>query len=172
MAAETADRDGQRRVRLGRILAHFGLEGWLKIESYTEPKERIFDYRPLYAGREAIEDFEGKTHGRGLLLRIAGRDRREAVDELLGHPLWVPRSQLAPTEPGEFYWSDLEGCRVVNADRYDFGIVKRILATGANDVLVVAGQRETLIPFVQGSYVLEVDLEARRILVDWQPDYL
>lgn len=172
MAAGTADRSGQRRVRLGKVLAHFGLEGWLKIESYTEPKERIFDYRPLYAGGEAIEDFEGKTHGRGLLLRIAGRERREAVDELLGRPLWVPRGQLQPTEPGEFYWSDLEGCSVVNGDGHGFGTVKRILATGANDVLVVGGERETLIPFVQGTYVLEVDLEARRIVVEWQPDYL
>lgn len=170
MAAETADRQG-RRVELGRILAHFGLEGWLKIESYTEPRERIFDYRPLYAGDEAIADFEGRPHGRGLLLRIAGRDRREAVDDLLGRSLWVARGQLAVTEPGEYYWSDLEGCRVVNPEGHDFGTVKRVMATGANDVLVVRGDRERLIPFLPGSVVREVDLDAGRIRVDWDPEF-
>ncbi len=172
MTETAAGRTGQRRVLLGKILAHFGVEGWLKIESYTEPRKQIFDYHPLYLDSEAIEDFEGKVHGKGLLIRIAGQRCREAAEELLGRPIWVNREQLPASAPGEYYWSDLEGCRVVNTSGHDFGTVKRIMATGGNDVLVVMGRRETLIPFVHGSYVLRVDLDERRILVDWEPDYL
>ncbi len=172
MSGDAASRPRQRRVELGKIVAHFGLQGWLKIESYTEPRERIFEYRPLYVGDAAVDEFEGKVHGRGLLIRIPGRDCREAVEDLLGRALTVERAQLPDPEPGEYYWSDLTGCRVINGEGHDFGTVKRIMATGANDVLVVGGRRETLIPFVQGRYVCEVDIERRRIVVDWEPDYL
>jgi 16S rRNA processing protein RimM len=160
------------RVRLGKVVGVHGLKGWLKLHSDTDPREGIFDYSPLIIGGQSIEKFDGKIQGKGLLLRIEGREDRTAVEALIGATIEVDRDQMPELTGDEYYWSDLVGLEVVSSDGHDFGRVTQLMDTGANDVLVVRGERETLIPFVQGMYVLKVDLDAGSILVDWKPDYL
>ena len=160
------------RVLLGKVAGVHGLKGWLKLKSYTQPREGIFDYQPLIIGGQTVESFAGKTQGKGLLLHIEGRDDRNSVEPLLGAPVEVERDQMPELGGDQYYWSDLEGLQVVSREGHDFGRVAQLMSTGANDVLVVRGSKETLIPFVQGVYVLEVDQDAGRILVDWSPDYL
>ncbi|MDJ0655914.1 MAG: ribosome maturation factor RimM [Xanthomonadales bacterium] len=160
------------RVAIGRVVGHHGLQGWLKVLSYTEPRESLLDYRPLIIGEVVANEFEGRRHGKGLMIRVAGFDDRTAAEALLGQTIWIRRSQLPEPEPGEYYWSDLEGCRVTNPAGHEFGQVERMMSTGANDVMVVRGDTETLIPFVVGVYVTSVDLERKLIQVDWEPGYL
>jgi len=160
------------RIRLGKVVGIHGLKGWLKLHSYTDPRAGIFDYQPLIIGGQVIDRFTGKTQGKGLLLQIAGRDDRTSVESLIDAWIEVERDQMPELASDQYYWSDLEGLQVVASDGHDFGRVAHMLGTGANDVMVVRGVKETLIPFIQGVYVLEVDLEAGRILVDWSPDYL
>lgn len=164
-----------RRVVLGRISGVFGVKGWVKIFSYTTPATDILDYSPWllkvdnHWQRHAVD--EGREHGNGVIARLAACDDRDAARALVGAEIAVDRDQLPELPAGEYYWVDLEGLRVVNRDGVGFGTVDHLLETGANDVMVVQGDRERLIPYVKGDVVLDVDLDRRVITVDWDPEY-
>ncbi len=165
-----------RLLTVGRIVGIHGVEGWVKLESWTEPRLRIFSYRPwrlTLAGSEfEVAAAQGHEQGKGMVARLPGYDDRDAAAKLIGATIQVPRSALPKPRRGEYYWSDLEGLAVVNVDGVDFGKVSHLFSTGANDVLVVQdGIRERLIPFVTGQFVKEVDLKAGRITVDWDPEF-
>lgn len=171
--AGVAANDGPgRRVEVGKIVGIHGLQGWLKLISYCEPREQLFEHRPLLIGNVSITEFEGKVHGKGLLIRLSGYPDRTSVEPFVGNTVSIARSQLPDLPDDEYYWADLEGLQVVNTAGEVLGRIARIMATGANDVLVVNGKRQLLIPFVQGRYVLDVDLEAGEMTVDWAADWL
>jgi 16S rRNA processing protein RimM len=166
-----------RRVLIGRIVGLYGVQGWLKIESWAEPRMRIFDYQPWLltaaSGVETkIEGVKGRAQGKGMVAQLPGVDDREQAAALIGTDIHVDRDQLPPPAEDEYYWVDLEGLEVVSIDNVELGRVSHLFATGANDVVVVRdGARERLIPFVQGSYVRSVDLSAGRMVVDWDPEF-
>jgi 16S rRNA processing protein RimM len=162
-------------VALGRIGGAFGVLGWVKIVSHTEPRENILAYSPWRLSRDAerceAEVVEGRRQGKAVIAKLRGVDDRDAALALTGFEIAVAREQLPPCGPGEFYWTDLEGLTVVTREGEVLGTVDHLIGTGANDVLVVEGERQRLIPFVIGRTVCEVDLAARRIEVDWDPDF-
>ena len=96
---------------------------------------------------------------------------RPVADATRGTEVLVPRSALPPPAPGEYYWVDLEGLRVVNTGGVDFGIVSHLFSTGANDVLVAQGERERMIPFKVPDYIVSVDFDAGVVTVDWDADF-
>ena len=167
---------GERHVLLGRIAGVFGVQGWIKLLSHTEPREAIFTYLPWtlrqHGSERHIERIEGRPQGRGLIARLPGVDTRDAAEALVGAEVWVPREVLPKPRKGEYYWVDLEGLRVVGSDGFEFGRVSHVFATGANDVLSVRDDtKERLIPFLSDSVVKRVDLEAGIIEVEWDPDF-
>lgn len=159
---------------LGEVKAVFGTRGWLKIHSETRPREAILDYTAWQIGRQhdwqrhVLE--ESRVQGPSLLVKLSDVDDREAAELLIGHRIAVLPDDLKPLPAGTYYWRDLIGMAVVNTDEVALGTVQGLVETGSNDVLRVRGDRERLIPFVTGLYVIEVDLAARRLTVDWQPD--
>jgi 16S rRNA processing protein RimM len=161
-------------VVLGRIAGVFGVKGWVKVFSHTEPREAILEYRNwLLKQNDAwhsvvVED--GKPHGKSVIAKIANIENRDAAAELFDVDIAVAREDLPQTKAGEFYWADLEGLQVVHRDGKTLGKVAYLMATGAHDVLVVDGDRECLIPFVMGEVILDVDLALGRIKVDWEWD--
>ncbi len=159
---------------LGRIAGLYGVQGWVKVFSYTDPRDAVLEHREWLLDREGswkpCELVEGKRHGKGIIAKLAGVDDRDAAAEYVGLDIGVPREQLPETEPGEYYWTDLEGLRVVHTDGRELGTVAYLLETGANDVLVTEGERERLIPFVMDQVVLDVDLDDGVITVDWEWD--
>lgn len=168
--------DNQRRIPLGRIVGAFGIRGQIKIESWTEPRDAIFRYQPWIlvdpAGAEReYAGARGRESGKHLVAEFPGVTDRDVVEAMRGTEILVPRSALPPPRPGEFYWVDLEGFRVLNVDGTDFGTVSHLFSTGANDVLMVRGDRERLVPFVEPDFVQSVDFEARLITVDWDPEF-
>ena len=162
-------------VTVARIVGVFGVAGWVKIFSYTRPRENVLTYSPWYLQRggrwEAVGLLEGRLQGKGVVARLQGVEDRDQAQALIDTDVAVRREQLPPSGENEFYWVDLLGLRVVNRDGVELGVVKQMMETGANDVLVVEGDRERLIPLVPKVYVLAVDLEAGRIDVDWPADY-
>ncbi len=166
-----------RRVPIGRIVGLYGVQGWLKIESWAEPRMRIFDYQPWLLGaapgaETQISGVTGRTQGKGMVAQLPGVDEREQAAALIGTDIYVAREQLPDPAEGEYYWVDLEGLEVVTTEDVQLGRISHLFATGANDVVVVRdGARERLIPFVQGSYVRSVDLSAGRMVVDWDPEF-
>lgn len=165
----------ERRIRVGRVSGLFGVKGWVKLYSYTQPRQGLLDYDPLLLGEN--EDWrpvrlaDARVHGKGLVARFDGVDDRDQAAALVGLELAVLRSQLPDMDPGEVYWVDLIGLAVVNTHGEALGTIERLLETGANDVLVVGGDRERLIPFVRDEVIRQIDLAAGRIIVDWELDY-
>lgn len=164
-----------RRVVIGRIGGPYGVRGWVKVYSYTEPREEILTHRQWWvhmAGEwRPLALVEGRPHGKTIVARLADYDDRDAVQALTGCEIGVPRSTLAALAPDEFYWSDLQGLRVLTQDGVELGVVDHLLETGANDVLVVKGERERLIPYVRGQVVTDVDLGQGVMRVEWDPEF-
>ncbi len=161
-------------VVLGRISGLFGVRGWVKVYSYTEPREAVLNYgRWLLSGKDGWHEAtvaEGQRHGKTIIARIDGYVDRDQATTLIGTDIAVPRDELPETDKGEFYWSDLEGLTVVHRDGTELGKVAHLLETGANDVMVVRGETERLVPFVMDKVVLGVDLNEGVIEVDWEWD--
>jgi 16S rRNA processing protein RimM len=164
-------------VELGRISGVHGVRGWVKVHSDTRPVFAIGEYRHWQlSGRDGWSRrrlLGFRAQGKGWVARIEGVDDRDAAELLVGASIAVPAAELPRLQAGEYYWRDLIGCEVVTLDGVRLGQVDHLMETGANDVLVVQGDRERLLPFVQGAgqTVREVDLSARRILVDWDPEF-
>ena len=163
------------RVTVGRVSGAFGVRGWLKVRSDCEPVEQLLRYSPWQmntaAGWHSHVLVDGKAHGAGLVAKLADIDDRDQARELAGADIAVDRSQLPVLAEDEYYWHDLIGLGVVTRDGNALGRVSGLMQTGTNDVLVVSGERERLIPFIRDQVVLAVDAEARRIEVDWDPDF-
>lgn len=168
--------DPTRRILVGRIHGAFGVRGEVKLESLTEPQGNLVRYQPWIlrdaAGREReVSGAKARVGGKGLIGTLPGVEDRDVADALRGAELFVPRSALPPPRDGEFYWIDLEGLRVENLDGVDFGKAAFVFSNGANDVLVVRGDRERMIPWIRPDFVRELDFDAGRILVDWDADF-
>ena len=162
-----------RRVVLGRIAGVFGVRGWVKIYSETEPRDGILRYSPWMVGAsgESRRVLEGRVHGKGVVARLEGCDDRDQAALLVEQEIAVTRDRLPPPRRDEFYWIDLEGLQVVTLEGQALGTVSHLFATGANDVLVVVGERERLIPFSWDEAIRSVDFDQRLIQVDWDPDF-
>ena len=158
------------RITVGEIRGVYGVRGWGKLFSWTRPRKNLLEYAEFETGNgRRLRIVEGREQGKTLIARIDGVDDRDAAMALHGTTLFVPRDALPEPDAGQFYWSDLIGCTVSDAGRGVIGTVDHLLETGAHDVMVVtrAGQKDELIPFAMGQVVLEVDLIARAISVDW-----
>ena len=163
------------RIVLGRVTGPFGVRGWVKVASFTEPREQILEYprwraeRPDGSGRD-LRPAEGKAHGKGLVVRLEGIEDRDAAIALGKPELWVERGELPALRPGEHYQADLVGYEVVNLQGAHLGRVDHFLDLPANPVMVVVGERERWVPVGKGQR-LEVDAAARRIIVDWDAEF-
>ena len=162
---------------VGKISGSFGVKGWVKIFSFTEPRTNILEYTPLFINTQGewkeVEVSGGKAQGKGVIMGFKNVTDRNQTLPLIGAELAIKKSQLAPAEDDEYYWTDLIGLEVVDEQQQMLGLVDSLLETGANDVLVVktVHGEEILIPFVLDVIVKSVDIDNKRILVDWQTDY-
>lgn len=183
--------DSEAVVVVGRIQGAYGIKGWVRLQSYTDPVENLLDYSPWMlesaAGWQAFESLETRPHKQGFVAALRGITDRTSAAALQGRHIGVAAGVLPATDEDEYYWRDLIGLDVVDGTRTMLGMVTGLLATGAHDVMVISpreasstdglGSREVdgqsvveeselLIPFAR-RYVLEVDLTAGRIIVDW-----
>ncbi len=163
------------RIIVGRISGVFGIKGWVKVFSYTEPRENIVRYSPwrlLRAGLTQVNEVAaGRCHGAAVVAKLRGVDAREAAASLGGADIEVARQQFDPLPHGEYYWADLQGLEVKDMRGVTLGRIDHLLCAGAHDVLVVEGERQRLIPFASSSIVKDVDLDRGVVWVDWSPDY-
>jgi len=169
-----ASHDDEGRIEVGRVLGVHGLRGQVKVYSLTDPRENILSYSPWLLERQgqySEHKISGSRIGKNVVARIEGVDSREQAEDWVGARIYIRREQLPRLPGGEYYWSQLVGLRVENLEGEDFGQVDHLIETGANDVLVVRGERERLIPWLPDDVVREVDLQQGRILVDWDADF-
>lgn len=165
-----------RLLLVGRIVGLHGVTGEVKLESFTEPRLQIFRYQPWLLKHGSVErevcGGRGRAQGKGIVAKLPDVDDRDAAARMIGAEVWISRSLLPKPKPGEYYWTDLEGLEVVTTEGVSLGRISHLLATGANDVMVVRdAERERLLPFVLEDCVKAVDPDAGRVTVDWDPEF-
>lgn len=162
-------------IVVGKVSGLYGVRGWVRIQSYTEPVENIMNFGRWYVGREGgwreMRSDAGRRQGRTVVAHMVAHDDRDASVALVGLDIAVERDQLPEPAAGEYYWADLQGLAVRTVDGAELGVVDHVMATGANDVLVVKGDRERLIPFLQGRVVRRVNLDEGWLEVDWDAEF-
>jgi 16S rRNA processing protein RimM len=165
----------RRLITLGRVSGVFGVKGWVKIHSYTDPRGNIAKFGRWILchdeGQRQVEVEQAATHGRGVVAKLTVANDREEARALIGARIAVEREALPPCAPNEYYWADLEGLSVETVGGEALGTVDHLLATGVHDVMLLTGDRQRLIPFDLDRIVRSVDLDAGKIVVDWDPDF-
>jgi 16S rRNA processing protein RimM len=172
----------ENKIVMGKFGATYGIRGWLKVFSYTDIPESLFDYSPWFIQRKGelveykVESW--KRHNKGMVVKLEGLDLREDAHLLTNFEILVNSDSLPELSEDEFYWRELFGMQVVTTTGYNLGEVTDLMETGSNDVLVVKanlkdafGQKERLIPFLEEQVIRNIDREAQRIEVDWDPGF-
>ena len=150
--------------------------GWVKVFSYTQPKKNILDYAPWFirvgkGSYEVMRLLDGRIHGKNIVAQIEGCTSPEQARRWVDAEIAVERSSLPRLDPGEYYWIDLIGWKVITVTGVELGTVDHFLETGANDVVVVKGERERLIPFIKDDVIREADPVSKILRVDWDPEF-
>jgi 16S rRNA processing protein RimM len=169
----------ERLVVMGRVVAPYGVNGWIKVQPFTQESRGLLDYSSWQVGREgawqprSVET--AKVHGAAVVAKLAGISDRDQAALLQGMRIAISRNEFPAPASGEFYWADLMGLRVVNETGVELGTVSRVFETGANDVLVVEDKvsgvvSERLLPFIE-TVIRKVDFPGGKITVDWEADY-
>ncbi len=165
----------QQHISVGKISGVFGIKGWVKVFSFTDPRENILTYSPwlLIKGDEikSVDVVDGQLQGKTIVAQLNGINDRDQAASLMGWDIFITRDQLPKAAKGEYYWSQLIGLSVETVQGVQLGVIDSLLETGANDVIIVQGERERVIPFLQGQTVINVDLNAGRMIVDWDPEF-
>jgi 16S rRNA processing protein RimM len=161
-------------VVMGRVSAPHGIRGWIKVQPFTQDTDGLLGYPEWWLGKDGAwaqhRVTEVAVHGATVLARLEGCGDREAAIAFKGTQVAIPRDKLPTSREGEYYWSDLIGMEVLSGRGELLGRVVKLIETGANQVLVVGGGREVLIPFVE-NVIVSVDLAKKRIVADWNLDY-
>lgn len=163
-------------LNVGQVSGVFGVKGWVKVYSFTDPRENILQYSPWILQKNSqiqeVKLLGGRRQGSLVVAELQGISDRDLAAELMGADILIRKQQLPKAGDGEYYWADLIGLEVRNQEGCKLGKVDYLLETGANDVLVVVdGDVERLIPFLQQSTILKIDLDDGLIIVDWDPDF-
>jgi 16S rRNA processing protein RimM len=163
-------------VIMGRIVAPYGVFGWLKVLPDTEQVDGLLDYKTWWIGKDndwrELKVEEAKIHNDVIVVKLQGISERDGAFACKGKQVAVPRAALPKLAKNEYYWSDLIGLQVKNLQAVDFGKISDVFATGANDVIVAKNDegQERLIPFIDAA-IIEVDMLAKTLLVDWDEDF-
>jgi len=161
------------KLIVGNINGVFGVQGWVKIFSHTDPRKNILDYSPWWIKCKGewkqvnVVDSQVQQGGKTLVAKLENVDDRDIAREYMGCEIAIEDSQL-PRSDDDFLWVDLIGCEVVLEDGAKVGTVKDLIETGAHDVLRVTGEHNVLIPFVMDEFILSVDTDNKKIVVDWE----
>lgn len=171
-------------VDIGLLGAPFGVQGWIKVKSSTEPKENILKYSPWWLktrhGVKAFEIEDAKVRSDDIVVRFKDIEDRDAAAQFANVKVAAEKEQFPNLEEGEFYWHQLVGLNVISefeGQNISFGKVKQLIETGANDVLVIQADetsiddQERLVPYLPGQFVKNVDIENGQITVEWDPEF-
>lgn len=158
------------RILIGKISGCFGVKGWLKIFSYSNPRDNITTYKSWIIDNKIFDSVQAKKQGKLIVAKLEGIDDKDTALAMIGQKIEIDTQQLVQLNKNEFYWRDLIGLDVSNTKDVNFGTLESILETGAHNVIFVKGNRQRVIPFLMGDTIIEVNLEENTMLVDWHED--
>ena len=166
--------ENNKKLLVGKINGFFGLQGWVKVFSYTDPRTNILNYSPwsvkVDGNFQSIDITSGREQSKTIVAHIKGIDNREDSQKFIGQDIYINKEQLPELTQGEYYWHELIGFDVINKDEERLGTVDYFVETGANDVLVVKGKKEYWIPYIE-PFLVSIDSKNNKILVDWDKDF-
>ena len=162
-------------VVMGKVLVPYGVNGWVKVYSFTEKLESFLTYKKLFLSKNEknwleIKVKDIKLHGKTIIANFSEIVNRTQAESYKDYLIGVPKNLLPKLKENEYYWTDLIGCEVLNLQNISFGLVDTYIETGANDVIVVKGDKERLIPYTPMT-VLKVDTKKDKIIVDWDEKF-
>ena len=164
----------EKKLLVGKINGFFGVQGWVKIFSYTKPRKNILEYHPWYfvdnGNYKVIEITMGREQSKTIVAHAKGIDNRDQAGQLIGKDLYIDKDQLPELSDDEHYWHELNEFRVINKNGVDLGVVNYLVDTGSNNVLVTKGDKEHWIPYIE-PYLVSVDKQNRVITVDWDENF-
>lgn len=162
-------------INVGEVSGVFGIKGWVKVFSFTDRRENILNYSPWLLKKsgetKSVNVIEGALQGGAVVAKLDGVNDRDQAAVLMGSAIFITSGQLPKTAEDEYYWSDLIGLTVETIEGIKLGSVENMLETGANDVVIVKGERDRAIPFLQGQTIIRIDLPSQKMIVDWDPDF-
>ena len=163
-----------KKLLVGKINGFFGLQGWVKVFSYTSPRSNILNYSPWSIKSEdifqEIDVIKGREQSKTIVAHIKGIDNREDSQKFIGKDVYIDKDQLPELKEGKYYWHELIGFKVINNNQENLGVVDYFVETGANDVLVVRGKKEHWIPYIE-PFLISIDTQNKEILVEWDKDF-
>ncbi|SFV86287.1 16S rRNA processing protein RimM [hydrothermal vent metagenome] len=146
----------------------------MKIFSHTNPRENILTYKPWHIEVseqwQTLEFTNGRVQGKTIVAKIKEIDNREQARDLIGTDIYIEKSQLPKLDGGKHYWKDLIGLEVIGKTGFAFGKVENLMDTGSNHVIVVRGEKEYWIPYVE-PFLIETNLKEQKITVDWDENF-
>ena len=164
----------EKKLLVGKINGFFGVQGWVKIFSYTKPRKNILEYHPWYlvdnGAYKVIEITSGREQSKTIVAHLKGIDSRDQAEQLIGKDLYIDKDQLPELSDNEHYWHELNEFRVINNNGVNLGVVNYLVDTGSNNVLVTKGVKEHWIPYIE-PYLDSVDKKNRVITVDWDENF-
>jgi 16S rRNA processing protein RimM len=171
----------EQLITIGRVAAAHGIKGWIKVYSYTDPPENITFYTPWYFKKSGtwvqIDVLSCRKQGKSIVAQLDKCETRNDAESHVGADIAIPSASLAPLKDGDYYWNQLHGLVVINTEQERFGTVRQFIQTGANDVMVVKADKESiddlerLVPYVQNRVIKSIDLDAGEIIVDWDASW-
>ena len=144
------------KILIAKIQAHQGLNGWLKIYSYSESIEKFSKYKYFFVlnNKKYIRlDVEDSLINKSIKIKFKNFNSREDSNDYIGKDIYISEDQLDKLKENQFYWNDLIGLNVYLDNEEKIGVVADMIETGSNDVLVIKGDNEILIPYIFGESV-------------------
>ena len=171
-------KESQDIVTVGRFGAVHGVKGFIRVHSFTHPRDNILNYQPWLVKCERTNEYESMTvrhveqHSKGLIVKFERFANREQAQSLTNREIAIRQEQLPALDAGEYYWRDLIGLKVINLENIELGTVSRLIDTGSNDVLLTeGGKKQYCIPYILDEYVTNINLDTQEITVDWDEDF-
>lgn len=162
-------------VVIGRFGRPHGIKGFVTVHSFTDPRDNILNYTDWHVflnnAWQPVKLLCVESQNKAIIAQIDGYPERELVSRLTNAEIAIQKEQLAELEPGEYYWHQLVGMSVINQKGESFGTVIEVMPTGANDVLIVQGEKRYLIPYLPGQFIIEINSSKQVITVDWDVDF-
>ena len=166
--------DERGLIEIGHVLGVHGVHGQVKVFSNTSPRENIVNYTPWLLEQDGLTtsvNVSGNVQGKNVVARIDGVNDRDQAHDMIGARILIHKNQLPVLQDGDFYWNQLAGLQVITSSGIKLGYIDHMLETGANDVMVVQGERERLIPYVMDEVVISINLDTQQVIVDWEADF-
>ena len=157
------------KILIAKIQAHQGLNGWLKVYSYSETKQKFSEYKYFFIQKDNNTirlDIEDISIGKSIKVKFKNFNCREDSQDYIGEEIFINEDQLDVLEANQFYWKELIGLTAYLNNGKKIGIVSDIIETGSNDVLVIKGEEEILVPYIFGESIMEVVVEEKKIIIN------